>query len=61
VQTAYRRLLDSRPAGVAPDDPVIEIAWMIEELRVGLFGQNLGTPRPVSERRTVQANHAAQD
>ena len=60
-QTAYHRLLDSLPAGVAPDDPVNEIAWMIEEMGVSLFAQSLGTPRPVSERRTLQAIHAAQD
>jgi ATP-dependent helicase HrpA len=30
------------------------VRWMIEELRVSLFAQALGTPAPVSERR-IQA------
>jgi ATP-dependent helicase HrpA len=38
-----------------PDEAVIEIAWMIEELRVSLFAQTLGTPRAVSEKRILQA------
>ena len=28
---------------------------MIEELRVGLFAQIVGTPRPVSEQRVYKA------
>ena len=28
---------------------------MIEELRVSLFAQTLGTPRPVSEKRILTA------
>ena len=28
-----------------------DILWLIEELRVSLFAQRLGTPRPVSQRR----------
>jgi ATP-dependent helicase HrpA len=28
---------------------------MIEELRVGLFAQGIGTPRPVSEQRVYKA------
>jgi ATP-dependent helicase HrpA len=28
---------------------------MIEELRVSLFAQQLGTPRPVSEQRVYKA------
>ena len=27
------------------------VRWMIEELRVSLFAQTLGTPEPVSEKR----------
>ena len=34
------------------DDPdARDIRWMIEELRVSLFAQTLGTPMPVSEKR----------
>ena len=28
-----------------------DVLWLIEELRVSLFAQRLGTPRPVSQRR----------
>ena len=30
---------------------VLAIRWLIEELRVSLFAQSIGTPRPVSETR----------
>ena len=32
-----------------------EVRWMIEELRVSLFAQTLGTRGPVSERRILAA------
>ena len=31
------------------------LKWMIEELRVSLFAQTIGTPAPVSERRIMSA------
>jgi ATP-dependent helicase HrpA len=31
------------------------VRWMIEELRVSLFAQALGTPVPVSEQRIQKA------
>jgi len=36
-------------------DEVAEIRWMLEELRVSLFAQTLGTKYPVSEKRLKQA------
>ncbi|MGH8828960.1 MAG: DUF3418 domain-containing protein, partial [Jiangellaceae bacterium] len=45
VTDAYRK------AGVDS----IEIRWMIEELRVSLFAQELGTAYPVSEKRVLKA------
>jgi ATP-dependent helicase HrpA len=51
VQDAYDDLLSAlSPARAAADD-VRDIAWMIEELRVSLWAQQLGTARPVSEQR----------
>ena len=35
--------------------PPAEIRWQIEELRVSLFAQTMGTPTPVSERRIMTA------
>jgi ATP-dependent helicase HrpA len=55
VEHAYGGLLDSlRPAERGRDD-VVAIAWMIEELRVSLFAQVLGTAYPVSGKRVQRA------
>ena len=37
------------------DADVDAVRWMIEELRVGLFAQSLGTPYPVSDKRIRKA------
>jgi ATP-dependent RNA helicase HrpA len=34
---------------------VVDLAWQLEELRVSLFAQTLGTARPVSEQRVRKA------
>ncbi|WP_159426326.1 DUF3418 domain-containing protein, partial [Mycolicibacterium vaccae] len=55
VQAEYdelRRALS--PARAAAPD-VTDIARMIEELRVSLWAQQLGTARPVSEQRIYRA------
>ncbi|MGY1665333.1 ATP-dependent RNA helicase HrpA [Geodermatophilus sp. SYSU D00696] len=55
VTAEYEQLRrEVSPTG-APDDPVARIRWMVEELRVGLFAQQIGTPRPVSEQRLYKA------
>jgi ATP-dependent helicase HrpA len=38
---------------------VLEIRWMIEELRVSYFAHALGTAYPVSDKRIVKAIDAA--
>ncbi|GAA1808414.1 ATP-dependent RNA helicase HrpA [Planosporangium flavigriseum] len=39
-----------------PDSPGLRrIRWMVEELRVSLFAQALGTPHPVSDKRIYRA------
>jgi ATP-dependent helicase HrpA len=50
-QEAVKRLAPPRQSG--PD--VRAARWMIEELRVSLFAQVLGTPGPVSEKRVLAA------
>jgi ATP-dependent helicase HrpA len=55
VTAEYEQLRTQVPDTGAPDDPVARIRWMIEELRVGVFAQVLGTPRPVSEQRIYKA------
>ncbi|MGY1782455.1 ATP-dependent RNA helicase HrpA [Geodermatophilus sp. SYSU D01036] len=55
VTAEYEQLRRGVPPTGAPDDPVTRIRWMVEELRVGLFAQQLGTPRPISEQRVYKA------
>ncbi|SFA49558.1 ATP-dependent helicase HrpA [Rhodococcoides kroppenstedtii] len=55
VYAAYDALLQSLPSARRSGDDVREIAWMIEELRVNLFAQALGTAYPVSEKRVLKA------
>ncbi|BBZ24509.1 ATP-dependent RNA helicase HrpA [Mycolicibacter hiberniae] len=55
VQQAYQDLLAVLPAARRQDAAVREIARQIEELRVSLWAQQLGTPRPVSEQRIYRA------
>jgi ATP-dependent helicase HrpA len=55
VTAEYEQLRRAVPPTGAPDDPVTRVRWMLEELRVSLFAQQLGTPRPVSEQRIVKA------
>jgi ATP-dependent helicase HrpA len=53
--TEARRQAADRPAALRPDPAALsEIRWMIEELRVSLFAQSLGTPYPVSEKRVLR-------
>jgi ATP-dependent helicase HrpA len=55
VEDAYDELRQAlSPARAAADD-VRDIGWMIEELRVSLWAQQLGTARPVSEQRIYRA------
>ncbi|SDN95352.1 ATP-dependent RNA helicase HrpA [Geodermatophilus sp. DSM 45219] len=55
VTAEYEQLRARVPATGAPDDPVARVRWMVEELRVSLFAQVVGTPRPVSEQRVYKA------
>ncbi|WP_377641885.1 ATP-dependent RNA helicase HrpA [Oryzobacter terrae] len=55
VEAAYADLLDSLPAVRRGAPDVTDIAWMVEELRVSLFAQTLGTSGPVSEKRVRSA------
>ncbi|WP_371821157.1 DUF3418 domain-containing protein [Blastococcus sp. PRF04-17] len=55
VTEEYEQLHTRIAATGTPDDPVVRVRWMIEELRVGLFAQGIGTPRPISEQRVYKA------
>ena len=55
VQDAYDQALAALPPEARAADAVREIRWQVEELRVSLFAQTIGTPTPVSERRIMTA------
>jgi ATP-dependent helicase HrpA len=59
VQNAYHELLHDLSARQGTGAEARDIAWQIEELRVSLWAQQLGTPRPVSEQRIYRAIEAA--
>jgi ATP-dependent helicase HrpA len=55
LEQRYGELID-RAAPDGTDDAELErIGWMIEELRVSLFAQSLGTPEPISVTRITKA------
>ncbi|EOC7932131.1 ATP-dependent RNA helicase HrpA [Vibrio cholerae] len=58
VANKYKELLNKIPKGMAIPDNVREIRWMLEELRVSYFAQQLGTPYPVSDKRITNAIEA---
>ncbi|MFY1701431.1 ATP-dependent RNA helicase HrpA [Micromonospora sp. WMMA1923] len=55
VQKEYADLLAALPETRRSSAAVRQIRWMIEELRVNVFAQALGTPYPVSEQRIYRA------
>ncbi|WFE43934.1 ATP-dependent RNA helicase HrpA [Verrucosispora sp. WMMD1129] len=55
VQREYDELLAALPPARRSSQAVRQIRWMIEELRVSIFAQALGTPYPVSEQRIYRA------
>jgi ATP-dependent helicase HrpA len=55
VEQAYRQAVAELPPARRQDPDVTEVGWMLEELRVSLFAQTLGTLAPVSENRILAA------
>lgn len=55
VRAAYDHLRQSLSPSRASAEDVRDIGRMIEDLRVSLWAQQLGTPRPVSEQRIYRA------
>jgi ATP-dependent helicase HrpA len=56
LESQYRDALRAAPVGTAG---LLDVRWMIEELRVSLFAQHLGTNGAVSEQRIRTALHAS--
>jgi ATP-dependent helicase HrpA len=55
LQDAYDELREALSPSRAGADDVRDIARLIEEFRVSLWAQQLGTARPVSEQRILRA------
>ncbi|MFJ9870800.1 ATP-dependent RNA helicase HrpA [Streptomyces sp. NPDC101165] len=59
MQDEYAWLLEQLPQGRPVPQQVLDIRWMLEELRVSYFAHALGTAYPVSDKRIVKAIDAA--
>jgi ATP-dependent helicase HrpA len=55
VYAMYDKIVDKIPKGQPIPKEVDDIFWMIEELKVSLFAQQLGTKYPISAKRIKQA------
>ncbi|MFD8911753.1 ATP-dependent RNA helicase HrpA [Streptomyces sp. NPDC059575] len=55
MRDEYAWLLEQLPQGRPAPRQVLDIRWMIEELRVSYFAHALGTAYPVSDKRIVKA------
>ncbi len=55
AQALQQKLAQAEAVAGADRDALAEVAWMLQELRVSLFAQSLGTRAPVSEERISRA------
>ncbi|MFE0823557.1 ATP-dependent RNA helicase HrpA [Streptomyces sp. NPDC058847] len=55
MRDEYAWLLEQMPPGRPVPQQVLDVRWMIEELRVSYFAHALGTAYPVSDKRIVKA------
>lgn len=47
----YKALINQQPKNTPLNTDVVDVRWMLEEFRVSLFAQNIGTSYPVSLKR----------
>jgi len=55
LQEAYLNRVAALPAGRPPGAGLVQVRWMLEEYRVSLWAQQLGTAHPVSDARIRKA------
>ncbi len=55
MQDEYAWLLEQMPRGRPVPRQVLDVRWMLEELRVSYFAHALGTAYPISDKRIVKA------
>ncbi len=51
LQGAWLHQVDALPEGRPPGERLRRVRWMLEEYRVSLWAQQLGTDGPVSDQR----------
>ncbi len=61
VQEEHAKFLAGLPEHRRTDPDVLDVGWQIQELRVSLFAQRLGTPQPVSAKRIYTTMDRAED
>ncbi|MEU8710943.1 MULTISPECIES: ATP-dependent RNA helicase HrpA [unclassified Streptomyces] len=59
MRDEYAWLLEQLPKGRPVPQQVLDIRWMLEELRVSYFAHALGTAYPISDKRIVKAIDSA--
>jgi ATP-dependent helicase HrpA len=58
LEADYAETVERLPEARRHADDVLAVRWMLQELRVSLFAQGLGTAYPVSEKRVRRALEA---
>jgi ATP-dependent helicase HrpA len=51
IQSRWRERVRAAEAAGRQDPRLEEIRWMLEELRVSIFAQQIGTAHPISVKR----------
>jgi ATP-dependent helicase HrpA len=59
LQESWLHQVAALPEGRPPGAQLRQVRWMLEEYRVSLWAQQLGTPYPVSDQRIRKALTAA--
>ena len=55
LQEAWQHRMDALPDGRPPGARLRQVRWMLEDYRVSLWAQQLGTAQPVSDTRIRKA------
>ena len=55
LQASWLHQVEALPEGRPPGESLRQVRWMLEEYRVSLWAQQLGTPYPVSDQRIRKA------
>jgi ATP-dependent helicase HrpA len=59
LQEAYLNRVTALPTGRSPSAALRRVRWMLEEFRVSLWAQHLGTAYAISDTRIRKALEAA--